>query len=136
IGGTEASSTFTSFAHAEVRGHDNDRLGECRDLPPSVSESTFVENLEEEIPHVQMGLFQFIEQDDTTRSFDDFGRQQSEGETPFPVPSPPMEFVGGNRRSCRLPSTPFPRPSATATRPSVGAVEDPARWAGTNRAGP
>ncbi len=49
---------------ADVRGHHDDRVGEIDRVTLVVGQSAVVEHLQQDVEHVAMGLFDFVQQHD------------------------------------------------------------------------
>ena len=48
---------------ADVRGHHDDRVGEVDRVAVAVGEPAVVEHLQQDVEHVAVGFFDFVEQD-------------------------------------------------------------------------
>ena len=51
----------------DVGGHDDDRVLEVHGAPLAICQAAFIEDLEEDVEHVGMRLFDFVEKQDGIR---------------------------------------------------------------------
>ena len=52
------------FAAAQVAGHDNQRILKVHAAALAIGQAAIVQNLQQHIEHIRMGLFDFVQQDD------------------------------------------------------------------------
>ena len=61
---------------ADVRGHHDDRVGEVDGVAVAVGQAAVVEHLQQDVEHVAMGFFDFVEQHDGVgAAADGFGQR-------------------------------------------------------------
>ena len=52
------------FAAAQVTGHDNQGVLKVHAAALAIGQAAIVQNLQQHIEHIRMGLFDFVQQDD------------------------------------------------------------------------
>ena len=66
---------FEDFVRAEVTGHDDDGVLEVDHTAFAIGQAAIVEDLQQDVEDIRMGLFDFIEEDDAVRTTTDGFRE-------------------------------------------------------------